>query len=175
MAKQPAKRTKAIQVNGIFKTGQFQFGMRGAAHGSAGQEVHDGDTVGLSTGLNFSSRFLGVDAPEVSFPIRTKDTFVPIGDAKWKSFWTSGAWKNMPLAPALLNQLIARIGDGKAVAANHSSLAADARIELKNMIEADMTASGKNKENFQFFLAFSYEVLDQYGRMLCYLNADRVN
>ena len=170
-----ASRTAAIKVDGAVKTGQFQFGIRNNAHGSPGQEVHDGDSVGLNTALNFGSRLLGIDAPEVSFTIRTKDTFVPIGNEKWISFWTSGAWKDMPLPPALLNHLIQRIGDGQAVAANHDKLAKEARGELKTMIEADMAASGKSKDNFLFFLAFSYEVLDQYARLLCYLNADRAN
>lgn len=168
-----SKPTKAIEVNGIFKKGHFKLGMRGAKRGSPAQEVHDGDTVGLNTPLNFSSRFLGVDAPEISFTIRTKDTFVSIGDAKWKAFWTTGAWKNMPLDPALLNHLSARIGDGTTVASNHERHAKQAEKELTDMILAEQQASATTNEDFQFFLAFGYEVLDQYGRMLCYLNAER--
>jgi endonuclease YncB( thermonuclease family) len=175
MASQPFKPTKALEVSGIFKKGHFKFGMRSNAHGSPGQEVHDGDTVGLNTTANFSSRFLGIDAPEISFTIRTESTFVPIGDAKWVAFWTSGEWKNMPLQPELLDHLVARIGDGSQVAANHRVLADAARNELIRLIEGDMQASGKDKEAFWFFLAFGYEFLDQYGRMLCYLHPERAN
>lgn len=165
--------TKAIEVNGFVKKGHFKLGMWGAKRGSPAREVHDGDTVGLSTPLNFACRFLGVDAPEISFTIRTKDTFIGIGAAKWKVFWTSGEWKNMPLAPALLDHLSQRIGDGDAVASNHETYAKQAEKELTNMVLADQEASATSDDDFQFFLAFGYEVLDQYGRMLCYLNAER--
>ena len=76
-----AKPTKALEVKGILKTGHFKLGMRGGQRGSPAQEVHDGDTVGLNTPLNFSSRFLGVDAPEISFTIRTERTFEGVGNA----------------------------------------------------------------------------------------------
>lgn len=167
------KPTKAIEVNGILKTGHFKLGMRGTQRGSPAQEVHDGDTVGLNTPLNFSSRFLGIDAPEISFTIRTKSTFEGIGNAQWDAFWTSGAWKNMPLKPALLSHLSARIGNGAQVAANHEKLAKQAEKELTEMIVADQAATSTTADQFDFFLAFGYEVLDQYGRMLCYLNAER--
>ena len=175
MAKKPSKPTKAFEVIGPLKIGHFQFAIRNKVHGSPAQEVHDGDTVGLNTALNFSSRFLGIDAPEISFTIRTKNKFVPIGDPQWKTFWTSGAWKNMPLNPALLSHLTARIGNGNQVASNHKKLADVARKELIDLITAEIKASGKTKETFWFFLAFGLEFFDQYGRTLCYLNADRSN
>jgi endonuclease YncB( thermonuclease family) len=171
----PKKRTKAIDVAGIFKTGQFQPGNWGSGQGTVAQVVHDGDTVGLRTPLNFSSRFLGVDTPEISFTIRTKDTFVGLGNPKWKDFFTSGAWKNMPLAPALKAQLSSRIGNGSKVAENHDKLAKLAEKALEQMIKDDLAASGRSEKDFLFFLAFSYEFLDQYARMLCYLHADRAN
>lgn len=168
-----SKPTKALEVSGIFKKGHFKLGLWGGARGTTAQVVHDGDTVSLNTALNFSSRFLGIDTPEVSFTIRTKSTFVSIGDAKWQAFWTSGEWKNMPLGPALLAHLETRIGDGSQIAQNHKKLAEQAEASLTKMIADDIEATGKTREEFEFFLAFSYEFLDQYGRMLCYLNAER--
>ena len=168
-----SKPTKAFEINGIFKKGHFKLAMWGPKRGTPAQVVHDGDTVGLNTPLNFSSRLLGVDAAEISFPIRTKDTFVRIGDPKWETFWSSGEWKNMPLKPALLNHLNARIGNGTKVAANHERLAKLAEKELTEMIVSDRTASATTDDEFEFFLSFGYEMLDQYGRMLCYLNAER--
>lgn len=175
MAKKVFKPTKALEVKGVLRMGHFKFGMRNNTHGTTKQEVHDGDTVGQNTSLNFSTRFLGIDAPEVSFTIRTANTFVPVGDSKWNTFWTTGAWQNTPLKPALLNHLAGRIGNGTQVAANHAALAAAARQELIDLIDADMAASGKDKEGFWFFQAFAYEFLDQYGRMLCYLHPERAN
>jgi endonuclease YncB( thermonuclease family) len=171
----PKKRTKAIEVTGIFKTGRFLFGHYGANQGTVAQEVHDGDTVGLRTPLNFSSRFLGMDAPEISFTIRTKNTFVALSNSQWKTFFTSGTWKNMPLASALKHHLIDRIDNGENVAANHDKLSKESQRQLERMISDDLAATGKTENDFLFFLAFSYEVLDQYARMLCYLNADRAN
>ena len=167
------KPTKALETNGIIKKGHFRLGLWGDARGTPAQVVHDGDTVGLNTALNFSSRFLGVDAPEISFTIRTKDTFVPIGHDKWKTFWTSGEWQNLPVQAALLAHLSARIGDGTAVAENHARHAKLAETALTDLIKADIAASGKSLDEFEFFLSFGYEFLDQYGRMLCYLNAER--
>jgi hypothetical protein len=79
------------------------------------------------------------------------------------------------LAPALKAHLSTRIGDGTKVAGNHDTLAKKAATELETMLRTDITNTGKTEKDFLFFLAFSYEVLDQYGRMLCYLHADRAN
>jgi hypothetical protein len=166
----------AFEVKKTLKWGLFQFGKRAGAIGGASNQVHDGDTVGLSTSLNFSSRFLGVDAPEVSFPIRTDGPpFVAIGDEKWKNFWTSGTWKDQLSDVPLKSHLEARIGNGADVASNHKTLADTAKEDLRRLIEADRTASGKTNEEFKFFLAFSYEFLDGFARMLCFLHPDRDN
>lgn len=165
--------TKALETHGVIKKGHFKLALWGDGRGTPAQVVHDGDTVGLNTALNFSSRFLGVDAPEISFTIRTKDTFVSVGHDKWKVFWTSGEWQNLPIPAPLLAHLSARIGNGEAVAANHHKHAKHAEASLTELIKADVVASGKSHDEFQFFLSFGYEFLDQYGRMLCYLNAER--
>jgi len=68
-----AKPTKALETNGVVKKGHFKLGLWGAQRGTPAQMVHDGDTVGLNTALNFSSRFLGIDAPEISFTSRFCD------------------------------------------------------------------------------------------------------
>lgn len=167
------KPTKALESNGVVKKGHFKLGHWGVARGTPAQMVHDGDTVGLSTRLNFSSRFLGIDAPEISFTIRTKDTFVSVGNPGWDVFWTSGEWKDLAVGPALLDHLAERVGDGQGVAVNHHRHAKNAETELTNLIKADIAASGTTHDEFAFFLAFGYEFLDQYGRMLCYMNAER--
>lgn len=170
-----AAPTKALESNGVVKKGHFKLGLWGAVRGTPAQNVHDGDTVGLNTALDFSSRFLGIDAPEISFTIRTRDTFVGIGHEKWNVFWTSGEWKNLPIGAALMQHLQNRIGDGTQVAANHQRLAKHAEATLTDLIKADIEASGKSLDEFDFFLSFGYEFLDSFGRMLCYLNADRAN
>ncbi len=158
-----------------FKIGHFQFGFHGQERGSVKQIVHDGDTVSLNTSLNFSTRFFGIDTAEVSFNIRN-DSFVRLSDDKWTQFFVSGEWKNnFPVTPALRNHLIMRIGDGTKIAPNHDKHAKNATKALEVMIQADLDATGKTKDNFEFFLSFGYEFLDVYGRLLCYLVADKDN
>lgn len=170
----------ALEVIGNnIKIGNFQFGFHGPQHGSVKQIVHDGDTVSLNTPLNFSTRFLGIDTPEVSFNIRN-DAFISLSNQKWTDFFTSGDWKNnFPVPPALRNHLIMRIGDGTKVAPNHDKHSKAATVALETMIQADLdlatAQTARTKDNFEFFLAFGYEFLDQYGRFLCYLSADEAN
>jgi endonuclease YncB( thermonuclease family) len=159
--------------------GHFRFGFHGGSYGSVKQIVHDGDTVSLSTPLNFGSRFLGIDTPEVSFNIRD-ERFVSLDSPKWTQFFSSGAWKQgLTLSPELENHLTAKIGDGTKVAPNHAKHSGNATKALENLMQADLDAAtaqtGKTKENFDLFLAFGYEFLDRYGRLLCYLHADRNN
>jgi endonuclease YncB( thermonuclease family) len=159
----------------VLKLGHFQFGFRGGAHGSVKEIVHDGDTVSLNTSFNFSSRFLGIDTPEVSFNIRN-DSFIALSNPQWTQFFASGDWKNdFPVTPALRNHLIMRIGDGTKVAPNHAKHAKNAATALEDLIQADLNATGKTKDNFEFFLSFGFEFLDVYGRLLCYLAADEKN
>ena len=166
---------KAIEVNGILKKGHFQFGSHGEEAGSVRQIVHDGDTVTLKTSFNFGSRFLGIDTPEVSFNIRN-DSFISLSNPQWTHFFASGVWKNnFPVSADLMNYLITRIGDGTKIAQNHDKHSKNAAVALESLIEADLIESGKTKDNFDFFLAFGYEILDSYGRLLCYLSADKTN
>jgi hypothetical protein len=61
---------KAIeQLRSGLMVGHAQTAMHGSRRGTLGQVVHDGDTVALDPLGGFSVRFLGVDAPEVSFTL----------------------------------------------------------------------------------------------------------
>ena len=77
---------KAIeQLRSGLMVGHAQTAMHGTRRGTVGQVVHDGDTVALDPLGGLSVRFLGVDAPEVSFtlPGGAPDRFVPITDEAW--------------------------------------------------------------------------------------------
>ncbi len=37
----------------------------------------------------------------------------------------------------------------------------------------DIEALDQTEEEFRFFLAFAYEVMDRYGRFLCYVNREQ--
>jgi hypothetical protein len=63
---------KAIeQLRSGLTVGHAQTAMHGTRRGTVGQVVHDGDTIALDPFGGLSLRFLGVDAPEVSFTLRS--------------------------------------------------------------------------------------------------------
>lgn len=160
----------------IIKKGLFQFGTDGINHHTTEKIVHDGDTVSVNTALNFSTRFLGIDTPEVSLAIRKDGGGTNLSNPAWTAFFANGDWKNdFPITPALRNHLIMRFGDGTKVALNHDKHATNATIALKSLINADMALTGKDKDTFKFFVTFGYEALDIYARLLCYLSADENN
>jgi endonuclease YncB( thermonuclease family) len=143
--------------------------------------VHDGDTINIAADGNFGVRLLGVDAPEVSFELpRSPDFpdfpggFVSIGHPAWATFLTDPFDKGFPelkLRTALQGDLLARLGP--AAAANHARHAAPATRALKDMIAGDIAEQGHTEETFKLRLAFAHEILDRYGRLLCYVNREQ--
>jgi hypothetical protein len=66
--------------------------------------VHDGDTVKVDPDGNISTRFLGIDTPEVSFTLPdAPKTFRPISSAQWTTFLTDPFAAGQP--PRLITQL----------------------------------------------------------------------
>jgi endonuclease YncB( thermonuclease family) len=168
-----------------FTVGIGQLGLRDGAHGSVDQEVHDGDTLNVDPVGNLSVRFLGVDAPEVSFTlpeqaIKATDgrpgeaTFVEIGDPRWEAFLSdpfSDSYGSIELEPGLRADLQARVGPG--TAANHATLAGAATAALRSEVSGDMQRLSQDSESFSFFLAFASEVMDGYGRFLAFINCNQ--
>ena len=175
---------KAVFKAGALTVGLAQLGMHGDRRGSVRQQTHDGDTVSVEAAGNLGVRFLGVDAPEVSFTLPQEavavadrrpgeDQFVSIADPRWDEFLTDPFADTLPafrepLEPELEAHLRSHTGPG--TAANHARLAAAAHLRLEAEIEADMAELGQDVESFRFFLAFASEVMDGYGRFLGFLN-----
>jgi hypothetical protein len=137
--------------------------------------VPDGDTVGTQLDGTGSVRFLGVDTPEKSFE-------QPLGGAQrldgapWDLFLTNPFAPGLPasaLEPPLVEHLTGRVGAG--AAANHHRHAVAAGDTLKNLIQSDIADLGQSPDQFQFFLAFSYEVFDGFGRFLAFVNRNQPN
>jgi hypothetical protein len=137
------------------------------------QSVPDGDTVGLQLNGTGSIRFLGIDSPEKAFE-------QPLGGGqaldglKWQEYLTDPFSKGYPghlLESPLAAHLKLRFGIG--AAANHHKHAIAAGENLKLLIQADATELGQTLEAFQYFLSFSYEVFDRYGRFLAFLNRNQ--
>lgn len=167
---------KAIeQLASGLVVGRAKLGRHGEGRGSVTQQVHDGDTANTEAVGNLGVRFLGVDAPEVSFTLPGGDPrrFVPLTDPAWEAvladpFADALPPFDPPLDPALQAHLAGRAGPG--TAANHARHAEAAHRCLERHVGADLEALGHTVEEFEFFLAFAGEVMDRYGRLLGYLN-----
>jgi endonuclease YncB( thermonuclease family) len=161
------------QRNGL-TVGIARLGQRAGGTGSVAQQVHDGDTVSVRPDGNLSVRFLGVDAPEVSFTLPAKpDRFIAIDDPAWEEFLTDPLADDLPafdppLGEPLTGHLAAATGAG--CAANHARHAEAAHRELEALMNSDMAELGQDVESFRLFQAFAREITDGYGRLLCYLN-----
>lgn len=138
--------------------------------------VHDGDTITVRPLGNFGVRFLGVDAPEISFELPGRKGFVKTSDTRWEEFLSDPFAANYkPFSPELDPELRdyleerCRAGTGE----NHGTHAARAWEALQKEVAADMAAQEKTPETFRFFIHFAHEVLDSYGRMLGYINVEQ--
>jgi hypothetical protein len=138
-----------------------------------GDAVPDGDTLGVHINGTGSVRFLGVDAPEKSFE-------QPLGGSTrldgepWRRYLTDPFANGYPeqlLEPPLAAHLAGRFGP--TAAANHHTHATAAGEALKALIDSDAQALGQTREQFKYFLAFSYEVFDRFGRFLAFANREQ--
>lgn len=166
--------SKAITtLDSGLKIGYSLLGRHGDGRGSPIQQVHDGDTVIVEAAGNLSVRFLGVDTPEVSFTLPGSTQFRTIANPAWDEFLRA------PFAGAA-GEFLAKLGEplhqhlanatGEGCAANHAHHADQAHRDLERLVIDDMTLLQQDRDTFQFFMAFANEVMDGYGRLLCFLN-----
>lgn len=141
--------------------------------------VHDGDTIKVQLLGNFNIRFLGIDTPEMTlqYPI-----IGSADDEKWLKVDRFDTYLTDPFAPAYPNStpfknslgpgLVAHLQNylGPNCAADHRLMAEDAEDALENMIINEYVERAQAGKHFSFFMAFSHEILDAYGRLLCYIN-----
>lgn len=156
--------------------GKAFLGRHGGKRATVKQAVHDGDTVSIEADGNISIRFLGIDTPEKSYKYPGKETFHNI----YPSFveyltdpFSDVYDDSQKLLDALGPELVAHLRErlGPDCAKNHHEHAEAAHRELEGYIERDL-GSVDPPEEFRFFLAFSYEKMDRYGRLLCWLHQD---
>lgn len=146
--------------------------------GSVKEITHDGDTIKVSSRGNFSVRFLGIDTPEISFEINGGGSFYHTGSQKWIDYLNDvcDLWNDMKdqLGAGLFNHL-SGILDNENVALNHNIHAKRAEDKLEDFITEDMELLELSKENMKFFIPFSYEIMDVYGRLLGFIHPDLKN
>lgn len=155
----------------------------GTGIASVKQSVHDGDTANIAPDGHIPIRFLGIDTPEISlkFPtIANPDAgdFPHIKKQEWVDYLTDPFSPTIPdsvvfesaLGSALKGHLDDRLGATTAI--NHYAHAEAAHRQLEGLIQADVdaAASAGGAEEFTFFIAFAYEVMDGYGRFLGFVD-----
>lgn len=160
------------QKNGL-TVGYAGLGLRSGKTGSVRQQVHDGDTLTIRPIGNLPIRFLGTDAPEISFQLPKERRFRSLSDPKWKPFLKNPFSNTLPpfraaLSGGLTEYLKSRVGPR--TSQNQYNHAVAAQRALEEEVLNDINALGQTKETFQFFLAFAHEIMDRYGRFLGYLN-----
>lgn len=151
--------------------------IRQAANGqpqSLNAAVADGDTIGVHIAGSGSVRFLGIDTPEKSFALPGSAGMRRLDSAEWEAYLTDPflpQFGPFDLDIQLVNHLRTRIGAGAGI--NHHLHGGNAEQALIALIQSDMTALGQNLNTFGFFLAFSFEVFDIYGRLLAFINRNQ--
>ena len=170
---------KAIKQKGGLTVGYVGLGIRGnGTVGSILQEVHDGDTITVRALGNFGVRFLGVDAPEISFTLPDETAFTSIENEKWEKFLENPFANDFPpFTPPLIKDLALHLQSKlkKRTAMNHFYHAQKAEDTLEEELKKDLHALHQSEKEFELFLVFAHEVMDPYGRLLCFINRNQVN
>ncbi len=141
---------------------------------SLNASIPDGDTIGFHMEGSGAVRFLGIDAPEKSFPLPGSSAFRRLDSAEWDAYLTDPFLPQFgPLAldADLVSHLRTRIGAG--AGANHRVHADNAHQVLIALVQADMNALGQDLNAFGYFVSFAFEVFDTFGRFLTFLNRDQ--
>lgn len=144
--------------------------------------VGDGDTVDLKAMGRLPVRFLGIDAAEKGLyrPLRMSEVnqskkagYMKLENELWQEFLTnplSEEWEpySKPLAPDLINNLSNRWGPD--ARDNHLEWANKARKRLVELIREDLELINRSWKNAEFYTSYGSELLDAYGRLLCFIN-----
>ena len=167
-----------------FLAGRFQRGFFGTREGlfngvaedvpklgSVRQIVSDGDTVNVSSNGNFPIRFLGIDTPESSLISPETGRFIATDSEIFQRLLSDPFGSEFDEIEGLEDGLKAFLEAkaGAEAATVHKGYAEDAEDALEELITADSEAL----ETEQFFLAFAYDALDGFGRLLAYVHPNQ--
>lgn len=137
------------------------------------QAIPDGDTASIHLDGSGAVRFLGIDTPEKAFELAAQGR-PALNDPRWVSYLSDPFAAQLgpfPLEPALEAHLRTRASP--TAAANHHRHGEAARMALTQLVQDDLAALGQAPPEFRFFLSFSYEVFDFYGRFLAFINRNQ--
>jgi hypothetical protein len=143
---------------------------------SLAASIPDGDTIGMHVQGSGAVRFLGVDTPEKNFQLAGSSAQRRLDSAEWEAYLTDPflpQFGPFELDEDLLNHLRTRLGAGAGI--NHRFHGDNAEQALIGLVQADMDALGQNPNTFGYFLSFSFEVFDSFGRFLAFINRNQPN
>ncbi|MCP4544570.1 MAG: hypothetical protein GY832_46265 [Chloroflexi bacterium] len=200
---------KVIEFNNLRKTTAGHVGLSfrrqsgNLRHSSIKQAVYDGDTVTVGAFGNLSTRFIGIDTPEVKFALlesrtieegSTYTSFVKLDDERWAKFlanpFTMNASsyldKDIDLPPYGLSiglyeylrpNLVRDAGKNHRIHAQAALRYLENQIDndLKTLVNKDGSKRFESEDEFRFYLRFAHEIMDGYGRLLCIIKPDEPN
>ena len=141
---------------------------------SLNASIADGDTVGIHLAGSGSVRFLGIDTPEKNFQLPGSQAQRRLDSAEWEAYLTDPFQAGtFGLDADLVNHLVPRFGAGAGV--NHRLHGDNAEQSLIALVQGDLNALGQNPDTFGYFLSFSFEVFDSFGRCLAFINRNQPN
>jgi len=143
---------------------------------SLNASIPDGDTIGIHVEGSGSIRFLGIDTPEKNFQLPGSSAQRRLDSAEWEAYLTDPflpQFGPFDLDANLVSHLRTRIGAGAGM--NHRFHGDNAEQALIALVQSDMTTLGQNPDTFRYFLAFSFEVFDSFGRFLAFINRNQPN
>ena len=145
----------------------------GRQHADSTQAIPDGDTLSIHLDGSGAVRFLGIDTPEKAFDLAGQGR-PALDHPRWVNYLSDPfppAFGPFPLESALEAHLRARANP--TAATNHHRHGEAARAALTQLVQEDLTALGQTPSAFRFFLSFSHEVFDTYGRFLAFINRNQ--
>lgn len=122
------------------------------------------------------SRFFGVDTPEKNFSLVGSSAQRRLDSAEWEAYLTDPFLPQFgpyDLDTDLAIHLRTRTGAGAGI--NHRVHGNFAERALIGLIQADMDALGQTPSTFGYFLSFSFEVFDSFGRFWAFINRNQPN
>ncbi len=139
---------------------------------SISASIPDGDTIGFHMQGSGAVRFLGIDTPEKNLALPGETVQRRLDSPQWETYLTDPfQGGTFGLDAEMVAYLRTRLGAGAGI--NHRAHGDNAEQALVALVEADQNALGQDLNTFGYFLTFSFEVFDFYGRFLAFINRDQ--
>lgn len=142
--------------------------------------IPDGDTIGIHIEGSGGVRFLGIDTPEKNFQLPGSSAQRRLDSPEWEAYLTdpfqAGTFGlDADLVSHVRTRIQAALGAGVKLGANHRLHGDNAQQALSTLVQSDIETLGQDRTTFRYFLAFSFEAFDSFGRFLAFINRHQPN